>query len=130
MTILKAIQKIIKRYGGKTYAEIEWYNSNGKSYPRRLDLELAVQTRFEYEHDCVYESPRPIPAHYRLSKDLSYDKDLAVFNIFSADEKTGELKLDAVITVFQGLEYPDQAWRETFKDTKYPNRCIPWWLNK
>lgn len=129
MTIKKALEKIITKHGATTYAEITWHNENGRSLPRRLDLEYQIRQRDEYEHDNIYHSKAPMPAHYRLSKELDWG-DLVTYNIYSADKETGEIKLDAYVSVFVGLEYEEYDWKETFHQTKYSERGIPWWLKK
>lgn len=122
MTIKKVLSKVIDNHPPRTDAEIAWFGS-GAPYRQRLDLAFAIAVRDQYEHDCVYESKRPMRSDYKLSIPITYGKEhsITVYDIISKD------KLVATITVFNDLEYPDYNWRETFADTKYPVQGRPWW---
>lgn len=129
MYLHTAFEKIVNKHGRKTYAEVEWYFPS-RGYARRLDLELEIAARDRYEHDQVFCSHRPLCKTYRLSLPRELGSDLVRYDIYHADEETGEMILDAIVSVFTTLEYENEDWRETFNETKYSRRCYPWWLKK
>ena len=130
MYLKTALKKIIEKHGKTTYAEIKYFTKEGMRYPRRLDLEHHVRCEEQYLHDCVYDSPYPMKKIYRLSTPDVWGDDLINYDIYSVNEETGEIEINAIVTVLEGLEYEDYEWRKTAKDTKYPTSSKPWWLFK
>lgn len=124
MTIQKAFEKIIRKYGEDTYAEVHW---TGKSYKQRLDLALAVEVETVYEYLRYHEniSNKVFPNRYRISEPEAHET-YCTYTIYTADED-GVLLVKATVDVYPDYVYANYDWRERFKNSRYPYHGIPWW---
>ena len=124
MTIQKAFEKITRKYGEDTYAEVHW---TGKSYKQRLDLALAVEVETVYEYLRYHEniSNKVFPNRYRISEPEAHET-YCTYTIYTADED-GVLLVKATVDVYPDYVYANYDWRERFKNSRYPYHGIPWW---
>jgi len=127
MTIQKAFEKIIRKYGEDTYAEVHW---TGRNYKQRLDLALAVEVETVYEYLRYHEniSTKVFPNRYRLSEPEAHET-YCTYTIYTADDD-GVLLVKATVDVYPDYVYANYDWRERFKNTRYPRHGIPWWADK
>lgn len=126
MKLTTAFQKIVKAHGDLTYATVKHASGNG--YERRLDLELSIHIRDEYELIGVRGGKLP-PSElsYKVSDlyPLMPDNSIIQYTIYR------DCKAEYYVTVYNHYQYDDFDWEETFKETKYPSRTdVPWWVKK
>lgn len=126
MTIQKAFEKIIRKYGEDTYAEVHWTRQN---YKQRLDMALAVEVERVYEYLRYHEniSTEVFPNTYRISKPDVHET-YCTYGIFACDgEYGGALFMEATVDVYPDYVYANYDWRERFTACKYPYHGVPWW---
>jgi hypothetical protein len=128
MYLHKAISKILDEIGRETYATISFCLAYGLAPSQRLDLAEMVYKREWYEW-ITNGSKNKLKCNYKVSRaSFANDESWVQYRIYSQGEK-GELKIDAYVDAYLGIEYEDYAWKETFSETRYSYRGRPWWLD-
>lgn len=126
MYLITALNKIAEMHGENTFAIVYFKPS---PTGQRLDLARAIYARERYEYLDHGNHNIPMKRSYRLSKPTVL-ADFTEYTIYSVNESTGEVSIDATVTVYPGREYKNRDWEKTFHETKYPTGGLPWWLRR